>query len=250
LTSVTAGNSICAMSSALYVIKVGSTYPAIAARFGDFEDWILAGLHLAKVEARVLDAQATAQLPNPAQCAGIVVTGSHSMLTENPPWSRSVENWIPSILRAGVPFLGICYGHQLLAKAAGGETGYHPAGREFGTVPITLLPPCDNDPLFSSLPPTFPVHVTHSQSVLRLPPGAVRLAGNTHEPNHAFRLRNAWGVQFHPEYTADVMRSYIAEDASNLASEGVSVADLLAAVVETPHAARVLTNFARLIEAR
>jgi GMP synthase (glutamine-hydrolysing) len=172
------------------------------------------------------------------------------MLTENPPWSRSVEKWIPSILRAGVPFLGICYGHQLLAKAAGGETNYHPAEREFGTVPITLLPPCDNDPLFSSLPPTFPVHVTHSQSVLRLPPGAVRLAGNTHEPNHAFRLRNAWGVQFHPEYTADVMRSYIAEDASNLASEGVSVADLLAAVVETPHAARVLTNFARLIEAR
>jgi GMP synthase (glutamine-hydrolysing) len=234
----------------LHIIKVGSTYPAIAATLGDFEDWILSGLEPVSLEARVVNAEASAELPYPAECAGIVVTGSHSMITDNPPWSLRVEKWIPSVLAAGVPFLGICYGHQLLAKAAGGKAGYHPAGKEFGTVPIELLPPSANDPLFGSLPAAFPVHVTHSQSVLRLPRGAARLAANIHEANHAFRLGNAWGVQFHPEYTADVMRSYITEDARDLASAGVNVTDLLAAVVETPHAARVLANFARLIEAR
>ncbi len=238
------------MSFLLHIIKVGSTYPAIAARFGDFESWIADGLRLATVEVRVVNAEAGAELPHPAESAGIIVTGSHSMITDDPPWSLRVEKWIPSVIRADVPFLGICYGHQLLARAAGGEAGYHPAGKEFGTVPVHLLPPCANDPLFASLPGTFPVHATHSQSVLRLPPGAVRLAANTYEHNHAFRVGNAWGVQFHPEYTADIMRSYITEDARNLAAAGINVADLLAAVVETPHAASVLTNFASLVETR
>lgn len=238
------------MSAALYVIKVGSTHPAVAARFGDFESWIADRLVLAAVQTHVIDAQSGDELPPAVECAGIVVTGSHSMITDDPPWSLRVEQWIPSVLQAGVPFLGICYGHQLLARATGGEAGYHPAGKEFGTVPVKLLPPAANDPLFGSLPPTFHVHAAHSQSVLRLPPGAVRLVANTHEPNHAFRLGNAWGVQFHPEYTADIMRSYITEAARDLASAGANVVDLLAAVVETPHAARVLTNFSRLIEAR
>jgi GMP synthase (glutamine-hydrolysing) len=234
----------------LYIIKVGSTYPVIAAKSGDFEDWILAGLGLASMDARVVNAEAGAELPHPAESAGIIITGSHAMITDNPSWSLRMEKWIPSVLRSGVPLLAICYGHQLLARAAGGEVGYHPAGKEFGTVPVKLLLPSTNDPIFASLPSTFPVHATHSQSVLRLPPKAVRLASNSHEPNHAFRLHNAWGVQFHPEYTTDVMRSYITEDAPDLASAGVNVADLLAAVVETPHAARVLTNFTRLVEAR
>ncbi len=238
------------MSAMLYIIKVGSTHPVIASRHGDFEDWILTGLRLATVDARVVNAETGAELPHPAQCAGIIVTGSHSMITDDLPWSLRTEKWIPSVIRAGVPFLGICYGHQLLAKATGGEAGHPPAGKEFGTVPLNLLPPCANDPLFASLPEAFPVHATHSQSVLRLPPGAARLAGNTHEPNHAFRLGKAWGVQFHPEYSAEIMRSYIAEDAPDLASAGVNVANLLAAVVETPHAASILTNFARLVEAR
>jgi len=238
------------MSFLLHIIKVGSTYPAIAARFGDFESWIADGLRLATVEVRVVNAEAGAELPHPAESAGIIVTGSHSMITDDPPWSLRVEKWIPSVIRAGIPFLGICYGHQLLARAAGGGAGYHPAGKEFGTVPVHLLPYCANDPLFASLPGTFPVHATHSQSVLRLPPGAVRLAANTYEHNHAFRVGNAWGVQFHPEYTADIMRSYITEDARNLAAAGINVADLLAAVVETPHAASVLTNFASLVETR
>ena len=238
------------MSFLLHIIKVGSTYPAIAARFGDFESWIADGLRLATVEVRVVNAKAGAELPHPAKSAGIIATGSHSMITDDPPWSLTVEKWIPSVIRAGIPFLGICYGHQLLARAAGGEAGYHPAGKEFGTVPVHLLPSCADDPLFASLPGTFPVHATHYQSVLRLPPGAVRLAGSSHEPNHAFRLHNAWGIQFHPEYTADIMRSYMTADAQDLEAAGVNVTDLLAAVVETPHAARVLTNFARLIEAR
>lgn len=72
------------MSAALYVIKVGSTYPAVAARFGDFESWIADRLALAEVQTHVIDAQSGAELPPAVECDGIVVTGSHSMITDDP----------------------------------------------------------------------------------------------------------------------------------------------------------------------
>jgi len=152
---------------------------------------------------------------------------------------------------AGIPLFGICYGHQLLARAAGGAIGFHPQGTEFGTVQVHLLPQCTDDPLFRSLPRTFPAQATHSQTVLRLPPEARLLAFNTHEPHQAFRIGEcAWGVQFHPEYTAETMRSYIEADADRLASVGMDVPELLQAVEETPTAALVLKNFGRYVENR
>ena len=53
---------------------------------------------------------------------------------------------------AGLPLFGICYGHQLLAHALGGEVGDNPVGREMGTVGIDLHPEAAHDPLFDGLP--------------------------------------------------------------------------------------------------
>ncbi len=235
----------------LYIIKAGSTFPATGKQFGDFDTWTLGVLGAVKTDTRVIDAEHGGSLPPPADCAGAVVTGSHSMVTEDLPWSTGLEKWISSLMGADVPFLGICYGHQLLARAAGGEVGFHPRGMEIGTVEVRLLPDCADDPLFRSLPRRFAVHTSHSQTVLRLPPQAVRLAAGEHEPNHAFRVgRSAWGIQFHPEYDAAIMRSYIMEQADELVSAGLNAGELLAAVAETPFAAMVPGNFVRVVEGR
>jgi len=246
-----AGTKICGMSPTLYIVKAGSTYPSLAAKLGDFDTWTLAALGTVAVDTRVLEAEHGAELPAANKCAGVIVTGSHSMVTDNLPWSVRLEDWIPSLLEANVPFLGICYGHQLLARSTGGEVGFHPCGKEIGTVPVVLAPGCADDPLFRSLPQTFSVHSAHSQSVLRLPPLAVHLAGNDCEPNHAFRIgTSAWGVQFHPEYNVEIMRFYIREQGEDPASDRFNAGALLTAVTETPVAARVLTNFASIVERR
>lgn len=235
----------------LYILKVGTTFPALAKQLGDFDAWTAAGLEGMSVPIAVWDVELGAALPNPEQCAGVVITGSHAMVTDSLPWSVAIENWIPSLLNANIPLLGICYGHQLLARAAGGEVGYHPQGKEIGTVAVELLPVALQDPLFQTLPDQFRAHATHAQTVLGLPPGATRLAGNSFEPNHAFTLGGcAWGVQFHPEYSADIMRGYIQAQASSLEKAGKDVAALLAGVAETPVAAAVLRNFATLVATR
>lgn len=235
----------------LYIIKVGTTFPATRERYGDFDTWTLRTIGDAGVDVRVVDAEHGVPLPAAADCAGVIVTGSHSMVTDDMPWSVKLEAWIPLLLEAGVPFLGICYGHQLLARSAGGEVGFHPLGIEAGTVKINLLPDCVEDPLFRSLPQRFTVHASHSQTILRLPSEAVRLAEGDFESNHAIRIGGyAWGVQFHPEYSTSVMRSYIAELSGELTSAGRDIGMLTGAVGETPFSAQVLGNFARVVESR
>jgi GMP synthase (glutamine-hydrolysing) len=173
------------------------------------------------------------------------------MVTDDLPWSVKVEEWLVSLLEDDTPIFGICYGHQLLARAAGGRVGYCPSGKEIGTVSVELLVESANDPLLRSLPQSLLAHVTHAQTVLDLPPGATRLATNTHEPNHAFRLGQcAWGVQFHPEYSADIMRSYVEQQAEELESAGMDVPQILSTVRETPDAAQTLEIFADIVERR
>ena len=232
----------------LFIVKVGTTFPATAEQYGDFDKWTLAGLGTANIDTHILDVEHGASLPNPTECAGVIVTGSHSMVTDNLAWSKKMEVWIPSLLEAKIPFLGICYGHQLLAQAMGGIVGFHPAGKEIGTVEIQLLQEYVDDNLLRFLPNRLYVHVTHSQTVLRLPPNAARLASSAHESNHIFRIGDsAWGLQFHPEYDAPIMRSYILEQAKELESAERDVSEILRTVKETPAAAGILKNFAHIV---
>ena len=169
------------------------------------------------------------------------------MVTESPQGFESISVWLRALVEQDVPVLGICYGHQLLGRAMGGRVGYHPQGKEVGTFDIRLRPEAREDSLFSGLPAQFPVHTTHSQSVLALPPGAVHLAENAYEPHHAFRLGScAWGVQFHPEYDCRIMRDYILAQADSLADSGRDIDSLLHAVRETPTANSILRRFASL----
>jgi GMP synthase (glutamine-hydrolysing) len=233
----------------LWIIKAGATFPGMAGEYGDFDQWTCDALGVNPGTVRVFDVHGVLPLPDPTACDGVVITGSHAMVTEGLPWSLALEEWIPRLVGAKVPLLGICYGHQLLARALGGEVDFHPEGREIGTVDIELLPECLTDPLFRGMSGTIPAHVVHAQTVKSLPEGAVRLAANDFEPNHAFRIGSStWGLQFHPEYTAHIMRSYINELGEELRASGRSPFQLQNAVRETPAARRVLERFGRIVD--
>jgi GMP synthase (glutamine-hydrolysing) len=146
-----------------------------------------------------------------------------------------------------VPIFGICFGHQLLAHALGGQVGDSPHGREFGTVEVQLTEEAQGDALFGGLPPAFGAQVAHSQSVLEMPEGARRLASSALEPNQAFAVGDsAWGVQFHPEFDAGVVVVYINRFRETLLAGGTDPDDLLARCVRTPHSARLLRRFAQI----
>lgn len=229
----------------IHIIKAGSTFPETAARHGDFEELTKRGLGSRLAEVITVNACHGEPLPSPQECHAVVITGAHCMVTDNLPWSLAIEAWIPDLIRLQVPLLGICYGHQLLGRAMGGQVDFHPRGREVGTVEIKKTAAAQTDPLFKQLPEQFPAHTTHAQSVRTLPPKAVLLAENAFEPHHAFRVGPcAWGVQFHPEYSLEVMRDYLFKQQELLARTGQDVARLSEQLCETSAANALLARFA------
>ena len=231
----------------ILLLKMGSTLPSLKSRKGDFEDWIVAGLGLPASEVVVINAPAGDPLPPVNGYTGIVVTGSHTMVTERRDWSERAAGWLRENVHAGVPVLGICYGHQLLAHALGGEVGDNPKGREFGTVEVTMEENAGEDELLGGLPRQVYVHVGHTQSILRLPPGAARLASNARDQNQAARFaRAAWGLQFHPEFDAEIVREYITSFEGVLRGEGQDADELRRTVSDTPFGGTILRRFARL----
>ncbi|WP_129114337.1 type 1 glutamine amidotransferase [Halegenticoccus tardaugens] len=136
-------------------------------------------------------------LPSSFDFDGVVVTGSRASVYWDEAWIPPLVDWIAEAAARGLPILGVCYGHQVVAEALGGrvagmddfEIGYREVRHRGGE-------------LFEGIDETFTVFTTHGDTVAQLPPGAELLADNEHGV-HAFRKGHAFGVQFHPEYDAE-----------------------------------------------
>jgi len=226
---------------------MGETMPYLYQRRGDFEDWIMAPLEKTRTDFTIVTPYKENLPSDPTDFSGVIITGSHSMVTAKEAWSEQTATWIPRVIASGVPLLGICYGHQLLAIALGGVVGSSPIGIEIGTVNVKLNGDSAKDPLLKNSPTAFKAHASHSQSVIQLPPDAVLLASSKNEPNHAFSIDpHAWGLQFHPEFDADIMRTYIHEFAGPMETHGQDPQKAADAVVETPHSRSLLQRFAKI----
>ena len=235
------------MKPRVVILKTGTTYPQIKDQFGDFEDWFVARLS-SQLDLTIADVTQTRPPGRPQDWHGVVITGSPAMVSDREPWSEHAAEWLKDAVQANVPTFGVCYGHQLLAHALGGKVGYHPQGRETGTQSVRLFDSAQSDPLFRHLPQQFLAQLTHKQSVLELPPGAVLLGASDFEPHQAFRVgNNAWGVQFHPEFSDDVMRSYLRVQQPELEKEGLNSESLLNNVSPAPHATRLLELFSEWV---
>lgn len=233
------------MTQPLLILETGQPVASMR-RHGGFPHWIRVAAGLGRDEVVGVDVEHGEPLPSREGFAGVIVTGSGAMVTDRHAWSEATAAWLREAAHAGLPLLGICYGHQLIAHALGGEVGWHPEGREMGTVEIERLAPANDDPLFAGLPERFAAQATHLQSVLRLPEGATLLARSGHDPVHAYRWGDAvWGLQFHPEFSTTHMRGYVRARCEALRGEGLCPDTTERGVSATPHARRVLRRFVR-----
>jgi GMP synthase (glutamine-hydrolysing) len=112
-------------------------------------------------------------------------------------WEKSHDSIVSAALSKERPLLGICYGHQLLAKVLGGKVGPSPRP-EFGPTIVNIV---KDDPIFEGMPRRLRVWMSHNDAVLTPPPDSSVLATSKGSPVAAFRYRDApvYGVQWHPE---------------------------------------------------
>jgi GMP synthase (glutamine-hydrolysing) len=236
------------MSGKILVIKTGNTLPSLLDENEDFENWFIRGTGLDAKRFVCCAVDKGESLPAIDDVVAAIVTGSPAYVTDLAPWNESSAVYLRLLHQQKKPILGVCYGHQLLAWAFGGVVGFHPNGREIGTIDIELTLEAASDVLFAKMPKQFSAQASHQQSVLSLPDGAVLLAKNSFDAHHAFRLGSStWGVQFHPEFSAHVMSTYICERRDDIAREGFNVGELLARVDSTPVSASLLQQFSALL---
>ncbi|MCW8826202.1 MAG: glutamine amidotransferase [Gammaproteobacteria bacterium] len=235
------------MAATNLIIKAGTKLPSLESHAGDYEQWMAQILNWDKNDYQTVSVYLGETLPPVDKVKRVIITGAGAMVTDDEPWINESAEWLATAAKTGIPILGICFGHQLLAYALGARVGDNPRGVEVGSVPIQLTEQASEDSLFQTLPKRFSANVSHMQSVLELPVGARLLAYSEDEPVHAFAYgEQVWGIQFHPEFDAEIVKHYIRYYDPQLKAEGRDIKPLLAHAIDTPESCALLGIFAQI----
>lgn len=187
----------------------------------------------------------TRALPALAAHDAVIISGSSANVHHREPWMASTEAWLADAVHRGTAVLGLCFGHQLLAQALGGEVAPNPRGREIGTVAVERIA---DDPVFEGIERSFTANACHVDTVTRVPEGAVVLARSAGDAHQSVRFSpRSLGVQFHPEFDGELIRGFIDARSDAMLAEGLDPQGTRAAATDTPAARRVMLNFLRTI---
>jgi GMP synthase (glutamine-hydrolysing) len=126
-------------------------------------------------------------------------------------------DWIPRVIEAGVPYLGLCLGAQLLTRAVGGRVGPHPQGQiEAGYAKVT---PTEAGRAWFGNGPRW-VYQFHREG-MEIPDSCELLVEGETYPVQGFRYgANAFGFQFHPEVTLEMKQIWTLKAAQRLTMPG------------------------------
>ncbi|MBI5549379.1 MAG: glutamine amidotransferase [Deltaproteobacteria bacterium] len=199
------------MARPVLLIHSGRTLSQLERHFGDFDRWFMRALEGSAIAWTVVRPFEQEALPDPGGFAAVLMTGAHASVRDLEPWMEDTARWVRRAVEGGTPFLGVCFGHQLLAHAFGARVVLNPKGMEVGTQQIELTAEGRADPLFEGCATPIGFHETHEDMVVDLPPSVRVLARNEWTPVQAIAVGAcARGVQFHPEMEEAALRAFVA----------------------------------------
>ena len=190
----------------LAIIQLEKPPQAVSGVVGEQNQWFVEALNLSEDDYIVVRPDLGEDLPELTTISAAILSGSWAMVTDHADWSERTAAWVRHAVAERLPLLGVCYGHQLMSYALGGQVGDNPNGWERGLYSLEARSESHHDPLLASLPSRFSAWLSHRQSVLTPPPGAQVLAASAQDGCQIIRYSaQALSVQFHPEFTAAIM---------------------------------------------
>ncbi|MCA1323902.1 glutamine amidotransferase [Herbaspirillum sp. alder98] len=235
------------MPAPVLIIQTGDANQTLKSSYGGYAQQIQSAAGLCADEIDVVNVCDGQSLRSACSYRAVFITGSPAMVTDREDWSERTAEWLREAALQEMPMFGICYGHQLLTHAFGGEVGYNPSGRAAGTMHVEMLECCRKDPLLAELPPTFPAHMLHMQSVLRPQADATVMARSPMDPHHMLKhADNIYSTQFHPEFSPDFVRAHLNYYADVYRGCGIDALALREKVSDTPQSTGLLRRFLAL----
>ncbi|AYK19938.1 MULTISPECIES: glutamine amidotransferase-related protein [Aeromonas] len=184
--------------------------PDLADRFGPvYSEMFIRGFAALapELEFRVWSAL-DGELPEDLhECDAWLITGSRHDAYSDIPWIQALRAWIRQAHDADVKLAGVCFGHQVIAQALGGEVVKSTKGWGLG---VSVHPMLADEPWMAPARDQIRILASHQDQVALLPPGATRLAGNDFCPNFMFlQGNNIVAIQGHPEFSVEYNRALI-----------------------------------------
>jgi GMP synthase-like glutamine amidotransferase len=219
--------------------EVAERFRYIAGGYQDmFEHWLAP--HIPGLKLTRYDLQA-GQVPTDARgCDAWITTGSRASVYDDTPWIRSTETFIRKVADSDRPFVGICFGHQLLAQVLGAEVKRAPGGWGAGVLPMHVIrteswmtsAAAGHSERSEESARSVRMQYMHADQVTHTPTGASLLGEAPHCPvamfQHGPRLL---GIEAHPEFPAAYARALIENRRERI---GAKAADDALARVDEP----------------
>ncbi len=181
---------------------------------------------------------------------GIFLSGSPHGAYEDIAFIRREHELIRQAGARGIPMLGICFGSQILASAlCGRDQVFRRTTCEIGYKTLPVEAAAADDALCAELGASVEMFVWHNDEVRADHPDMTVLARSDDCPNQIWRFcdRPVWGIQGHPEITADQARIWFEENRARMEQDGADVDRLKESADEAIAAKTMLTRFAALL---
>ncbi len=174
--------------------RLSEDYPRYPDMFASLLGEAGAGLSFETV--KLVDGEA---LPDPGACEGVVITGSPSGVYDATPWMDPLRDFVRGAFCVKTPMVGVCFGHQIIADAMGGDVRKSDKGWGVGRHTYEVLEHCA---WMIGAGATVSLAVSHQDQVITPPAGAVTLARSAHT-DHAMLVYGdapVMSLQGHPEF--------------------------------------------------
>ena len=155
--------------------------------------------HVADLAFRYYDACHGVLPAAPGECDAYICSGSRYSVYDERDWIAPLSGFLRKLREARVPFVGICFGHQMLAQALGGQVARAPQGWGVGVHEMSIL---GKEAWMRPDQPACRLQYMHGDQVLKLPPDAKVLARSEHCEVAMFRVGETMlGIEGHPEFS-------------------------------------------------
>lgn len=202
----------------LTLLQADYVNPSLRPLVGDLPEIFAAffGRH-SEIELEVFDCVG-GRLPDRAHRSdAYVITGSRHSACDRSPWVEALKELVRECREGRGKLVGICFGHQLIVEALGGEVTRSARGWNLGIKEVALVA---QRPWMRPLPLRVRLLFNHRDQVVRLPDGAMLLAGDEACPVQMFEFAGRiLALQAHPEYTVAYQEALMDAASASIAPE-------------------------------